>query len=167
VLTPSRAVALSLLLSPLLCLGACVAPSASPPTDQDVEVDQEQVLAASQALSATTQVGGDGPSAYAALLHPRFTRWYVGTDVMDRNALVAAIEQWWLSGARVASGERDVVHLFLHGDQALLRLDLSEEFVDKDGNPAGSFAGHVAQTWARSGDEWLLIAADIAPAAGS
>lgn len=160
-LTPSRAVALSL----LLALGACVTPTAEPV--RDTAADEAAILAASESLSMTTLEGGDGPEAYAALLHPRFTRWYVGTDVMDRKALVAAIEQWWLSGARVASGEREVVHLLLQGDQALLRLDLSEEFVDGDGNPAGAFAGHVAQTWARSGDQWLLLAADIAPAADS
>jgi hypothetical protein len=122
--------------------------------------------AAIDSFSRTTTVGGGGWEMYSAFLHEGFTRCYAGTPVVERDALVASVKDWWESGMRVAEDESHLLRLDVVGDVGIARLEVLEKFVDSDSVPAGEFHGFVTQVWVRGTDGWKLLSLEISPAKG-
>jgi len=120
--------------------------------------------AAIESFSRTTAVGGGGWEMYAAFLHQGFTRCYAGTPVLEREALVASVKEWWEGGMRVSEDESRVLRLDVVGEVGIARVEVVEKFVDGEGTPAGDFHGFVTQVWVHGDDGWKLLGLDISAA---
>lgn len=121
--------------------------------------------AAIEGFSQATKVGGAGWEMYAAFLREGFTRCYAGTPVVERDALVASVKEWWESGMRVAEDESRLLRVDVVGNVGIARLEVLERYVDGDTVPAGEFHGFVSQVWVYGTDGWKLLSLEIAPAA--
>lgn len=138
-----------------LLLGLCGA------TAQQPDVAQEhQIVRAIERLSAATATDGAGPAAYAAVLHPDFSRWTLGSDAAeDKETFVAAIQEWWRDGWRVSARDSRALHIVVRGDYAFTRRIVSETYVGPDGEQSASTTA-LAEVWVRGGDDWLLLRVD-------
>jgi hypothetical protein len=126
--------------------------------------DRAELEAAVDNFSHATTVGGGGWEMYAAFLREGFTRCYAGTPVVEREALVASVKEWWESGMRVSEDESRLIRLDVVGDVGIARLEVVEKFVDGDGVPTGDFHGFVTQVWLHGEDGWKLLSLDISAA---
>jgi len=141
-----------------LLLVLCGATFQHPWTEQ-----QRQVLSAIERLSAATATDGGGPAAYAAVLHPDFSRWTLGNDAAeDKETLVAAVEDWWRDGWRVSARDSRALQIVVRGDYAFSRRIVGETYTGPDGQRSASTTA-LAEVWVRDGADWLLLRVDTHP----
>lgn len=124
---------------------------------------RSDLTASLDALSETMQVDGAGPDQYESFLHPAFSRWDLGGEVVDRKTLVASLREWWEEGFRVSDGRSRIVHVAIQDDVAVVRFERFERFVDRDGQETGTFSGFVTQVWIGDSGGWKLFSIDISP----
>lgn len=140
----------------MACAGGSVASA------QDTwTVEQRQVLAAIEQLSAATAPGGGGADAYAAVLDDDFSRWTLGGDaVTDKEAWVEGVRAWFDDGWRVAERKTTHVEIVMRGDVAFTRRVVTESFVGPGGERPAPGTAALAEVWARHGAEWRLLRVD-------
>ncbi len=125
--------------------------------------EQRQVLAAIQRLSASTAPGGAGPDAYAAVLADDFSRWTVGSDVInDKETWVEGVREWFNDGWRVSDRKTRNLEIQVSGGQAFIRRIVTETYLGPDKETSSSSAA-LAEVWVRRADDWLLLRADVHP----
>jgi hypothetical protein len=97
---------------------------------QSWDPQQRQVLATIERLSAATAPDGGGPDAYAVILADDFSRWTLGSDVInDKQSWVEGMRSWWNDGWRVADREARVLEIRVSGDHAFTRRIVTETYV--------------------------------------
>jgi len=146
----------------ILCLIILSQPSAAL-SEESWSKEQRQVLAAMQRLSASTAPGGAGPDAYAAVLADDFSRWTVGSDVInDKKTWVEGIREWFDDGWRVSDRKIRNLEIQVRNDQAFVRRIVTETYLGPDKATSSSSAA-LAEVWVRRADGWLLLRADVHP----
>ena len=141
----------------VLAIAASVVGQEGPATTSE----SNELLEVARSLSSTTLAGGEGPDAYAEYLHPEFSRWSAGREVVDHPASIKMIREWWDAGNRQASSEEDTISVQIVGNTGVIRKRMTEKYVDGEGKDTGSFSGFVTQTWVREAGRWKLLSATI------
>lgn len=125
--------------------------------------EQKQVLEAIERLSATTAPGGGGADAYGAILAEDFSRWTIGSKVINRKAAwVDGLREWLDAGWRVSDRETQTLEIHVSGEIAYARRVVKETYTGPDGNSSVSSAA-LAEVWVRSKSGWLLTRVDLHP----
>ena len=146
----------------LLCL-IILSPQSAAASEESWTKEQRQVLAAIQRLSASTAPGGAGPDAYAAVLADDFSRWTVGSDVInDKQTWVEGVREWFDDGWRVSDRKTRNLEIQVSDDQAFIRRIVTETYLGPDKETSSSSAA-LAEVWVRRADDWLLLRADVHP----
>lgn len=149
---------LFLILTSLLLAGMAALADQTPWTP-----DQQEVLAAIGQLSATTAPDGGGADAYGALLADGFTRWTVGSELInDKGSWVAGIREWFDDGWRVADRVSKNLEIRVNGEFAFTRRIVQETYLGPDGDRSEARAA-VAEVWIRGDERWLLLRANVHP----
>lgn len=118
---------------------------------------QQEILEAIAKLSASTASGGGGPDEYAAMLTEDFSRWTIGSDMVNgKTAWVDGVRSWFDDGWRVTDREARVLDITVEGPTAYSRRIVSEIYVDPDGNASPPAKAALAEVWRRDGEGWRL-----------
>jgi hypothetical protein len=138
-------------------------PPSAASSEESWSKEQRQVLAAMQRLSASTAPGGAGPDAYAAVLADGFSRWTVGSDVInDKKTWVEGVREWFDDGWRVSDRKTRNLEIQVGEDQTFVRRIVTETYLGPDKETSSSSAA-LAEVWVRGSDGWLLLRADVHP----
>lgn len=125
--------------------------------------EQREVIAAIDRLSAATAVGGGGADAYAAVLSDEFTRWTVGSTVVnEKRDWVAGLREWLDDGWRVADRQTEILEILVRGDYVFTRRIVEETYVGPENERTGSQAA-LAEVWVRGNGDWLLFRVNVHP----
>jgi hypothetical protein len=126
----------------------------------EAEITDPRLLERSNALSASTLVGGQGWEVYEEILHPDYSRWAMGQIYEGREKFVRSLEEWWNYGMRVASRDIEMIGVDMAGDLAIIRFITTETFIGPDG-PTDGFSGYVTNVWVKEEGDWMLLSAEI------
>lgn len=116
-----------------------------------------------QRLSATTEPNGTGADAYGEVLAEDFSRWTTGSTLINyKEVWVEGVRGWFDDGWRVIDRNQTVLEITIKGDNAFTRRIVEETYRGPDDEISISKAG-LAETWIRSGGNWLLlrVSADV------
>lgn len=129
-------------------------------------IEQREVLAAMDWLSGATAPDGLGPDAYAAGLADDFSRWTVGSTVMNgKYDWVRGVREWYDDGWRVTDRSTRHLEITIVGDVALTRRIVEETHRSPDGEESRSTAA-LAEVWTRRDGPWLLLRVNAHPMEG-
>lgn len=124
---------------------------------------QREVLAAMDRLSAATAPGGAGAEDYGAVLAEEFTRWTVGSTVInDKESWVAGVREWFDDGWRVTDRESRILEVLVRGDYAFTRRIVEETYLGPENERSLSGAA-LAEVWVRRDRAWLLLRVNVHP----
>ena len=122
--------------------------------------DQREILEAMARLSATTAPDGAGAEAYADVLADDFTRWTLGSDVIDdKKSWVEGVGEWFDDGWRVVDRKVRILGITIDGSRAFVRRIVHETYEGPEGDRSSSRAA-LAELWVRDGNAWLLYRVD-------
>jgi hypothetical protein len=125
--------------------------------------EQQQVLAAIEQLSASTAPGGGGPVEYGAVLSEEFSRWTIGSEVINnKEDWVAGLKEWFDEGWRVSDRKSRDLDVFVGGDYAFTRRIVEETYLGPTGDTSVSSAA-LAEVWVSGDDGWRLLRVDVHP----
>ena len=121
------------------------------------------LAAAMRALSAATEPGGEGSSAYAQRLARDFSRWTLGAQAAnDRQAWVRGVADWFDAGWRVSERRSQLIDVDLEGEFAFVRRIVDETYRGPANEVSASRAA-LAETWVRQDGSWKLLRVDALP----
>ena len=143
---------------------SCGLPAHGQESDKQWDEHQLELLNVAKSLSRSTLKDGDGWKTYGEFLHPDFTRWSPGGDVIGQVKSIQMIREWWNDGNRQKSTTEKPISVQISGTTGVIRKEIHETYLDASGNDAGEFEGFVTQVWVKDHKEWKLIAASIQPA---
>lgn len=124
---------------------------------------QREVLAAIERLSASTAPGGAGAEAYGAVLAEDFSRWTVGSEIMNgKDEWVGGVREWFDDGWRVSDRETRHLEIRVRGAHAFTRRIVEETYRGPDGERSTSTAA-LAEVWVREEGEWRLLMVNVHP----
>lgn len=116
-------------------------------------------------LSASTAPGGSGADGYARSLAADFSRWTVGSTVIDRKEdWVDGIRQWFEDGWRVSGRKVQHLEITVVENVAFARRIVQETYLGPQGDRTEATAA-VAEVWFRQKERWLLLRVDVQPMA--
>ena len=148
----------------LFCLILLAQPAALSSEESWTE-EQRQVLAAIERLSASTAPGGAGPDAYAAVLADDFSRWTVGSELINgKQTWVEGLREWFDDGWRVSDRKVRNIEIRVEKDLAFVRRIVTETYLGPEQETSVSSAA-LAEVWVRREKGWLLYRADVHPMA--
>jgi hypothetical protein len=143
-------------------LGLFVLPPSTAAEDS-WSAEQEQVLTAIQHLSATTAPGGSGADGYGRLLSEGFSRWTVGSEIVNGKEMwVEGIREWFDAGWRVSDRKSQTLEIQILGDTAFTRRLVTETYLGPEDETSTSSAA-LAEVWVRAEDGWLLHLVNVHP----
>jgi hypothetical protein len=144
----------------ILLIGISIADAAA---QSEWSPKQQEVLNAIDALSASTAVDGGGADAYGRMLDDSFTRWTVGSNLInEKEAWVEGIRDWFDDGWRVSERDTELFDIRMSGAYAFTRRIVSETYLGPDGDESKSKAA-VAEVWCSHNGMWLLLTANVDP----
>ena len=127
------------------------------------DTEQLQVLEAIERLSATTAPDGAGADAYSAILDDEFSRWTIGSEVINqKRAWVQGIREWFADGWRVSDRQSQHLEILMRGDFAYTRRVVEETYSGPEGEQS-VLAAALAEVWVRREKEWLLLFVNVHP----
>ena len=125
--------------------------------------EQLQVLEAIDTLSATTAPDGAGPDAYAAVLDDDFSRWTIGSEVINqKQAWVDGLREWFDDGWRVSNRQTRNLEILVRDDLAYTRRIVQETYSGPENEQSVSSAA-LAEVWVRRNEGWLLLLVNVHP----
>jgi ketosteroid isomerase-like protein len=125
---------------------------------------QRAILDAIATLSASTAPGGGGADAYATMLTEDFSRWTIGSDVLNgKEDWVDGIRAWYDDGWRVVDRQAEVLEITVEGDTAFSRRIVSETYAAPDGETSPPTKAALAEVWRRDGEGWRLQRVTVHP----
>jgi len=125
--------------------------------------EQLQVLETIKILSATTAPNGAGPDACCDILDNDFSRWTVGSEVINqKQAWVDGLREWFDDGWRVSDRETRFLEILVRGDFAYTRR-IVEETYSGPGNEQSVSAAALAEVWVHRNDGWRLLLVNVHP----
>jgi ketosteroid isomerase-like protein len=130
----------------------------------DWSAEQRQILDAIARLSAATAPGGGGADDYAAMLTEDFSRWTIGSDVLNgKQEWVDGVREWFDDGWRVSDRQAEVLEITVEGGTAFSRRIVSEVYAGPDGETAPPARAALDEVWRRDGDGWRLQRVTVQP----
>lgn len=125
--------------------------------------EQRQVIEAIERLSAATTPAGSGAGVYADVLADDFSRWTVGSTVLDdKHSWVEGLRQWWDEGWRVADRATRFLEIIVRGDYAFVRRIVTETYLSPGGERSASTAA-LAEIWVWERATWRLLHVNVHP----
>ncbi|RLA26423.1 MAG: hypothetical protein DRQ63_08235 [Gammaproteobacteria bacterium] len=125
--------------------------------------EQLQVLESINALSATTAPNGAGPDAYGDILDDEFSRWTIGSQVINRKqAWVDGLREWFDDGWRVSDRKTQYLEILVLGDSAYTRR-IVEETYSGPGNEQSVSSAALAEVWVHRNEGWRLLLVTVHP----
>ena len=125
--------------------------------------EQRQVIEAMNRLSETTAVDGTGADGYALLLANDFSRWTVGSKLVnDKKSWVEGIREWFDDGWRVQDRRSQIIDVVVENDLAFTRRMVDEKYMGPQEQESFSSAA-LAEVWVRSNSQWLLRMVNVHP----
>lgn len=129
-------------------------------------LEQQEVLAAIDQLSAATAPGGGGADAYGLMLAEEYSRWTIGSDRLNQKPeWLEGMREWFDIGWRVTDRESQILEVRITGDFAFTRRIVKETYSGPNDEVSDSSAA-IAEVWIRGTTGWLLSRVDIHPAEG-
>jgi ketosteroid isomerase-like protein len=130
----------------------------------DWSPQQREILDAIAELSASTAPGGGGADDYAAMLTEDFSRWTIGSDVLNgKEDWVDGIRGWLDDGWRVSDRQAEVLEITVEGGTAFSRRIVSETYAAPDGETSPPAKAALAEVWRRGGEGWRLQRVNVHP----
>ena len=130
----------------------------------DWSPQQQEILDAVAKLSASTEPGGGGADAYATMLTEDFTRWTIGSDMLNgKEDWVDGIRAWYDDGWRVSDRQTEVLEITVEGGTAFSRRIVSETYTAPDGETSPPAKAALAEVWRRDGEGWRLQRVTVHP----
>ncbi len=144
------------------CLTLLWAPSAGS-AQESWSPAQQEVLAAIERLSASTAPGGAGADAYGAVLADDFSRWTIGSDLVNgKEDWVEGVREWFEDGWRVSDRDTRHLEIVVRDDHAFTRRVVEETYLGPEGERSTATAA-LAEVWVREDGEWRLLRVDVRP----
>ena len=124
---------------------------------------QQDVISSIKRLSASTAPNGGGADAYGEMLTDDFTRWTVGSSIINNKTdWVEDMREWFDAGWRVTDREVEFVEIAVNNGAAFTRRNVTETYLGPDGETSTSKAA-VAETWLKINGTWMLFRANVHP----
>ena len=134
------------------------------PGPGDWSAEQREILDAIARLSAATAPGGGGADDYAMMLTDDFSRWTIGSDVVNgKPDWVEGVREWFDDGWRVAERQVEGLDITVRGNIAFTRRIVTEAFVGPDGERPAPGTAALAEVWVREDAQWQLLRVDARP----
>ncbi|WP_308911531.1 nuclear transport factor 2 family protein [Pseudokordiimonas caeni] len=133
-----------------IVVGVCfVSISAAAFADEGTSADREAVLKLEESIALV--LANDGFEPYAALFHPDYTNWINQDVLMTREDYLNAVRGWYDAGNKAVSTHLVPISLDIHGDIAISRSRLREDF-----NDGTAFVGRFVTVSKKTDGVWLL-----------
>jgi ketosteroid isomerase-like protein len=130
----------------------------------DWSPQQREILDAIAGLSASTAPGGGGADDYASMLTDDFSRWTIGSDVLNgKEDWVDGVRGWFDDGWRVSNRLAEVLEITIDGDTAFSRRIVTETYSSPDGETSPPGKAALAEVWRRDGEGWRLQRVTVRP----
>ncbi|RKZ15711.1 hypothetical protein DRQ53_08245 [bacterium] len=130
----------------------------------DWSPQQREILDAIAELSASTAPGGGGVDDYASLLTEDFSRWTIGSEVLNGKAdWVDGVRDWFDNGWRVSDRLAEILEITIDGDTAFSRRIVTETYASSDGETSPPARAALAEVWRRDGEGWRLQRVTVHP----
>ena len=125
--------------------------------------EQLQVIAAIERLSAATAPDGGGAQAYGAVLAEEFSRWTIGSEIINnKEDWIVGIGEWFDDGWRVSHRKARILEVSINGDYAFTRRVIEETYLGPTGDKSESSAA-LAEVWVQGDGGWLLLQVNVHP----
>jgi hypothetical protein len=135
----------------------------TPATESAVITEKEQLKSRMYQLSNTMKKGGSGGQGYAELLMPNFTRWTVGSEIINnKSKWVKGINDWFDSGWRVSESHNDILEIRIFTNLAFTRRIVTETYLGPN-NEKNIYRTGVVETWLKEQGNWFLLNASVTP----
>lgn len=129
---------------------------------QDWTLEQQEVIDAIGALSASTAPGGGGGEVYRSMLDPAFSRWTMGSHQMvDRDRWVAGVADWFDDGWYVKERSDSTLQVEVAGDLAFTRRIVTETFASPNDVVGEPSTAALAEVWRRHEGSWRLLRVEV------
>lgn len=127
------------------------------------KLNETEVLNTMQNLSATTESNGLGPDAYATFLADDFSRWTIGSDVINnKSTWIKGIREWYDEGWRVSDRKQHIIEIVVLNESALCRRIVQETYQGPQGETSTSKAA-LAEIWVVRNNQWKLLQVNVLP----
>lgn len=124
---------------------------------------QQQVIAAMESLSKANTLGSQDIQRYASMLDDRFSRWTIGSRVVnDKAGWVQGIQTWIDRGWAMAASTQQIIEIQLLGDTAITRRIVSEAYIGPD-KASMITTSALAEVWIKQQDQWRLVSMTVHP----
>ncbi len=124
---------------------------------------QRDLLETMNKLSETTSPEGKGADAYGSFLADDFSRWTIGSSIInDRTKWVEGVREWFDDGWRVSDREQQNLEINILSDYAHTRRIVTETYLGPKGDRSKSKAA-LAEIWIYRNDRWLLYRVNVHP----
>lgn len=125
--------------------------------------EQKQLIETMNLLSATTAPGGNGANKYASYLFDDFSRWTVGSSIINnKKKWTEGVREWFDDGWRVSERKQQNLEIRIMGDFAHTRRIVAETYLGPKGDSSESKAA-LAEIWIKENDTWLLYIVNVHP----
>ena len=130
----------------------------------DISKDVEkQIKSRMLELSKTMTKGGSGGKGYAQILMPNYTRWTVGSEIINNKSnWLKGINDWFDSGWRVSESKNVILEIRIIKDLVFTRRIVTETYVGPK-NEKNIYKTGVIETWIKQNDNWFLLNASVTP----
>ena len=138
-----------------------LSPSTPAELDSSWTTEQKQILGTIERLSEATAPGGGGADAYGKVLANDFSRWTMGSDLINtKKAWLDGMRTWFDEGWRVTDRDQTIVEIRVDRPFAFTRRVVEETYRGPDGDGSVSKAA-LGETWVRRNGVWLLYRVNV------
>lgn len=124
---------------------------------------QEEIINVIHKFSESTSENGEGANAYAAFLSEDFSRWTIGSEIINDKAIwVEGIKEWFDEGWRVSDRNQKFIEINIADGLGHVRRIVTETYLGPDGSTSSSKAALV-ETWKKENEQWLLYRTNVHP----
>ncbi|NIP57094.1 MAG: DUF4440 domain-containing protein, partial [Gemmatimonadetes bacterium] len=104
-----------------------------------------------------------GADAYGAVLADDFSRWTIGSDLVNgKEDWVEGVREWFEDGWRVSDRDTRHLEIVVRDDHAFTRRVVEETYLGPEGERSTATAA-LAEVWVREDGEWRLLRVDVRP----
>lgn len=123
--------------------------------------DKKAILSVMNNLFETTAPGGKGAKAYGSFLADDFSRWTIGSTVVnDKKEWLNGIKDWFNDGWRVTDRDQQIIEILVLNDIAHTRRIVTESYLGPEGEKSTSKAALV-EIWVFRNDNWVLYRVNV------
>ncbi len=125
--------------------------------------NQQKVIETMNLLSEATATDGQGAEAYGSYLSDNFSRWTIGSSVVNnKQSWVEGVGEWFDDGWRVSERKQQYLEILIMGNYAHTRRIVTETYLGPNGDVSISKAA-LAEIWIKKNNKWLLYRVNVHP----